>query len=172
MSAPNPTVLLSFVDLLKRAVAESPSADLFEGRRGEAVSLVALVLDSTAVGHMRRFGDGHKMSEFAVIKDSGAETKVLYTLVAPSKEIAFYMMCLDASSRFNDDPVAELDPEYRTLDVVQVLQDVGDRAAWDVGSLWQAFVDFGNSEDVYPYAIVSATRDHWVPEDVFQYKSA
>lgn len=135
------------------------------------VSLVALVLDSTA-SQLNDRASGS--STFAVVKhgwcdaEQQHETKVLYTIVAPSKHIAFYIMCIDACKYKSsegeggdkEDDVACLDPEYRTLDVVTLLKDVGDRASWKVGDLWKSFVASCDSGEIYPYEIVDATSDH------------
>lgn len=142
------------------------------------LSLVALALDSTA----RRLHDLHKASgshhhDFAVIKlATGDEphTKVLYTITAPTKHLAFYIMCLDACVHKSEkdespeqDDVCVLDPEYRTLDVVTLLKDVGERASWRVGDLWKSFVQFFDSGEIHPYTIVEATRDHVAGFDAF-----
>lgn len=157
---------VSFADLLKRAVPASRwgTPEIWK------LSAVALSLDATAV-HLARSQREWPKQYFAVIKNATEDegTKALYTLTTTSRELAFYMMCLDACDRewFSDgkDLVADLDPEYRTLDVLCVLQDVGERAQWEVARLWGDFVEFCDSGEIEPYEIVDATPDHYVTRE-------
>jgi len=133
----------------------------------QCLSIVALILDGVAANQIR---DSKLKNEYAVIKidpESG-EVRVLYSLSSPSKDIAFYMMCVDACDGPPEDKVdriAQLDPEYRQIDVFDVLRDVGERACWQVDKIWDCFVEFCYSGEIEPYHIVDATRDHFETTD-------
>jgi len=132
------------------------------------LSIVALVLDGIAARVVDEAA-GIKQ-EFAVIRrdPEDGEVKVLYCVTAPSKSIAFYMMCVDACDTKHHkhrDHVSELDPEYRTLRVEDLLRDVGERALWQVDKVWDCFVEFCDSGEIEPYSIVEATRDHYFFSD-------
>jgi hypothetical protein len=133
----------------------------------QRVSMVALILDGVALNQVR---DSKADNEYAVIKvdpESG-EVVVLYSVSCPSKEIAFYMMCVDACDGPPDgkvDRIAQLDPEYRQIDVLEIMRDVGERACWQVDKIWDCFVEFCHSGEIEPYRITDATKDHFETDD-------
>lgn len=151
-----------FERLLRKSGSAINDAD--EWRR---ISLVALILDEAAASAVKW---SFTRNEYAVIRrEEGKEIKVLYCMTAPSKDIAFYMMCVDACDHFHYegkvDHISALDPEYRTMNAPDLLRDVGDRAGWRMDRLWDCFVEFCDSGEIEPYAIVQATIDHYFFRD-------
>jgi hypothetical protein len=126
--------------------------------------LVAMVLDM--IVYQKRLESNGARRHYAVVKSQpGSSPIVLYVINAPTRELAFCIMCLDACKDDEEDSedidledVRLKDPEYKTLDIVAILKDVGDRAGWDVTRLWSALVSFCECGDIEPYSIVPATE--------------
>jgi len=146
------------------------------------LSIVAMVLDNRILEQIHDARVSGSKREYAVVRvDEGQGqhctkalyTKVLYTLTAQSLEQAFYIMCADACDkehyrdREEHDAVSRIDPEYRTLDIEALLEDVGNRAQWRVQDLWGAFCAFIN--ETYPWQIVRATTDHYKLSDFIRH---
>ena len=156
-----------FTDRLRKSVPdvrEEPYSRLF---------LVATVID-TIIFQKRQDMKGVR-NHFAVVKndpESSSDPLVLYVITAPDKELAFCIMCLDACRErgdsgqdgtdsesefdFDEEELMAKDPDYRTLDIVEILKDVGERAEWDVTRVWKSFMSFCDSGDMEPYSIINA----------------
>jgi hypothetical protein len=133
------------------------------------LSLVALVLDVRILEET----DVGSCVEYAVVKmDDEGRTEnpkltVLYTLEARSITHAFYMMCADACDQFHYknriDEISRVDPEYRTMNIEDLLLDVANEANWEIDLLWDTFCKFRTT--THPYHIVPATKDHYFTKD-------
>lgn len=139
------------------------------------LSIVAMVLDNRILEQVHCFSNAGSRREYAVVRADEEQDciRVLYTITAHSLEQAFYIMCADAcdqehyKDREEHDVVSRIDPEYRTLDVEALLNDVGSRAEWKVLGLWEAFLGF--MHETYPWQIVRATTDHYKLSDFIRH---
>jgi hypothetical protein len=154
--------------LAKRMVRTAACMDRDYWRR---LSLVAMVLDNRILEEIHDSSHTPKF-QYAVISRR-EHVRVLYTATAHSVQHAFYIMCADAcdqehyKDRPGDDVVSRIDPQYRTLDIEALLDDVGSRAEWKVPNLWDAFCSFRH--ETHPWEIVPATSDHYKLSDFVAY---
>jgi len=161
----------AFSILLEKHIRDSRiKAQLYTHDHWRALSIVALTLDARILEECA----SDACVEYAVVKiEEGGQVginpnaMVLYTLEARSITHAFYMMCADACDKFfykdRIDEVSKMDPEYRTMNIVDLLVDVAERADWNIRDLWDAFCEFRT--EVHPYYVVPATRDHYLMND-------